>query len=147
MKVFKFSAVAMFAEDIRDEVGGTQTIVGIFPDNLAVPSFPGMIPKLAIYTRISFDPGFAPKNVSVAISMDNGTELASDTFAGDLVVQSADETKGKEGPIATLISKTIIGGIAIGGPGRMRAVVSHDGGEFLAGSINIELAPAPEGAA
>jgi hypothetical protein len=140
VKVFKFSAVSMFAEDIRDEVGGTQTIVGILPDNLAVPSFPGIIPKLAVYSRISFDPEFSPRNVSVSISFDNGAEIASDTFSADLVKQSITETKGKDGPIATLISKTIIGGIAINAPSRIRAVVSHDGGEFLAGTINIELA-------
>jgi hypothetical protein len=142
MKVFKFSALSVFAEDIREEVAGTQTIVGVMPDNMAVPSFPGLFPKIAVYTRISFDPGFPPKNLSIACTLNDTLELAADTFATEMIEGSVRATRAKDGPIATLVSKILIGGITISGPSRIRVVVSNASGDVLAGSLNIELVEA-----
>lgn len=47
------SLITLFAEDIREEKSGQVTLVGIFDDQLEVPSFPVHIPKLALLTTLS----------------------------------------------------------------------------------------------
>src|SRR5262245_1416449 len=49
--VMNFSVIALFCEDIREEKSGQDTIIGILPDALNVPQFPGALPKLGIYVR------------------------------------------------------------------------------------------------
>src|ERR1700710_2233278 len=61
------SAMAIFCEDIREEVGGSVTLVGVLPDNINVGKFSPtevpvahsvnrMLSKLCIYARLHFDP-------------------------------------------------------------------------------------------
>jgi hypothetical protein len=43
--------VALFCDDVREEKAGTDTLVGIFPDNVVVAEVPTSIPKVSIYFR------------------------------------------------------------------------------------------------
>ena len=43
----------MFCEDVRCESGGTETIVGVFPDNPRVPETHPVIPKYFAYVRVN----------------------------------------------------------------------------------------------
>jgi hypothetical protein len=49
---FPVSAVAMFCSDVRDELQGALTVVGIMPDNIRLPEIPAAIPQLTILVRI-----------------------------------------------------------------------------------------------
>ena len=49
--VMKFSAIALFCEDIREEKSGQYAIAGILPDRLNVKRLPTVLPKLGIYLR------------------------------------------------------------------------------------------------
>ena len=45
----------ILCEDIRDERSGTETLVGVLPDNVAIRGPRGVMPKLAVYLRIQID--------------------------------------------------------------------------------------------
>jgi hypothetical protein len=42
----------VFCDDIRNEVGGKNTYVGVYTGNLAVPSFPAILPKFGIVATL-----------------------------------------------------------------------------------------------
>jgi hypothetical protein len=42
-------AMGVFCDDIREEVQGMHSLVGIYPDNVNVPVVPRMMPKLGLY--------------------------------------------------------------------------------------------------
>lgn len=45
-------AITIFCEEVRKEIGDTETIVGVMPDTIVVESLPFIFPKFAAYTRI-----------------------------------------------------------------------------------------------
>lgn len=44
--------ISLFCEDIREEVGGKRSLMGVFDTDLIVPHFPIVIPKLAVLIRL-----------------------------------------------------------------------------------------------
>lgn len=46
---------AIYCDDIREEIGGKRTLVGIYGDALIVPQTPGLIPKLGIIVTLYSD--------------------------------------------------------------------------------------------
>ena len=44
--------ISLFCEDIREEVGGKKSLMGVFDADLVVSHFPIVIPKLAVLIRL-----------------------------------------------------------------------------------------------
>src|SRR5688572_15722901 len=86
-------AIGFFCEDIRDEKSGQDTLIGILPDHLAVPAFPGMLPKLGIYVRIHLSLDANPKIIRVKLKQPDATfvELAVfDSLIGSSIKDASD---------------------------------------------------------
>jgi hypothetical protein len=45
-------AACIVCEDIREEISGQATIIGVLPDNLAMPGFLSLAPKFGIVEKI-----------------------------------------------------------------------------------------------
>src|SRR5690606_19978910 len=43
------SVSVIYADDLREEVGGKISIIGVYPAKMVFPSFPAVLPKLAIF--------------------------------------------------------------------------------------------------
>lgn len=43
---------SIFCDDIRNEVGGKNSYIGVYPASLAVPVFPASVPKFGVVTTI-----------------------------------------------------------------------------------------------
>ena len=43
------SVSVIYADDLREEVGGKISIIGVYPVKMVFPSFPAVLPKLAIF--------------------------------------------------------------------------------------------------
>lgn len=46
------SGFALFCEDIRDEAGGSDSLIGVMPQGIIVPTFPFTAHKIGIYARL-----------------------------------------------------------------------------------------------
>lgn len=46
------SGFALFCEDIRNESGGSDSLIGVMPQGIIVPSFPFTAHKIGIYARL-----------------------------------------------------------------------------------------------
>src|SRR6476660_6182815 len=103
------SAVAVFCQDKREEKAETVTLVGIFHDNISVPSIPFTFPKLAIYARILFSVSDEPPaSASLRLVRPDGTEMVMVNFATDFIRKGREQAVAKGGVTAGLIGTAIM---------------------------------------
>ena len=134
----QLSVVGMFCEDIREEMSGQDMLIGILPDNLDVPTFPGAMPKLGFYVRFHMDPAVDPGPLALRIRMPDGTERAHAVIDPTVVSKTRADAQASGSPIAGLITKTIIAPFRIDGPGRILLIVTQGGAEQVCALLNVQ---------
>lgn len=139
MKVPPFASVAVFAEDIRQEVSGQVSIVGIMPDNITVPNIPGMLPKLAVYVRSVIDvKADAASDLAIALVDPAGTEITRTETSREVIYHSRHTSILQGNDVHILISQMTITPFPMVQEGRFRVVAYYGGEEYLSGSLNCE---------
>jgi len=142
------STVAIFCEDVREEKNGQNTIVGTLPDNLAIVGPPlvgaGLphLPKFACYLRVNVNAQSKPKALSAKVIDAKGTTIAQTEWAQSLIDAAYESSKANKMPLAGFIFKFSSGPFPIVGNGNVKAVVTVDGVEYVAGAVNIQVNPA-----
>lgn len=131
------SATSVFCEDIREEVGGSTTVVGVMPDNLEVPSFPGMIPKLGIYTRLVIDLDASLEDIDLLVRRPSDDDIRIATFSKELIASAVEDAKRLGTPIVGLVSHAIASPFPMNQAERVIIVVSFNGTEIISGSLNV----------
>jgi len=61
------SVSVIYADDIREEVAGKLTIVGVYQGNMIFPAFPAVVPKLAIFLTVTCSANDPFEKLSVRI--------------------------------------------------------------------------------
>ena len=97
------SVVAMFCSDIRQEQGGTVTLVGVFPDNVNLPKLPGAFSQMYIYVRMHLLPSFSPKQIITKVLLPNGSELDRSEIEAELVQRTRKKILETGAPTVGLI--------------------------------------------
>jgi hypothetical protein len=131
-----FSFVGIFCEDIRDEVSGTHTIVGVLPDNINIGGLPGMLPKLGIYIRIQIDKDANPKTLKARMKVPGAGTFEVADFE-NLIASAKQQAEEKGTPFAGLIAKGSFTPLPISELGRIEAIVEIDGTEYICGVLNL----------
>jgi hypothetical protein len=146
-----FSAVCLFCEDIRQEMSGQDTIVGTLPDYLIIegmsptspPKAMRTVTKLGFYIRINIDTNSEnPKNVSAKVLSINGDILAESEWDSDVIEKTFADAKTKQMPLVGLIFKAVASPLPIAESGKIRAIATVDGTDYLAGVLNVTVASA-----
>ena len=142
-------ALAIFSEDIRSEATGQDTIIGTLPDNLTVPLPSGMamppnavtaIPKIGIYVRVNLDSnGTRPKSVAFRLLSTESKIIGQSQWSQSLIDKAFDDAKASSMPLAGLILKVVSGPVLVPKPGQLVAIVTIDGSDIIAGSVNVIL--------
>ncbi|MBI2720370.1 MAG: hypothetical protein HY245_02880 [Rhizobiales bacterium] len=140
----KVSAIALFCEYIRVESAGTETLIGILPDNIQVDRFPGIFPSLHVYTRIHLDPGCDDLAIVVRLLSQRDITIIENEIPPDLLRRTLADARKSAAPIAGLISRLSAMPFPIEEEGRLRVVATIGKEELLCGAINIILAPRTE---
>jgi len=130
-----FSFIGIFCEDIREEVGGTHSIVGVLPDNVAIGRLPGMMPKLGVYIRIQIDSDADPKSLKARMKTPDGATFELADF-GELIRGTKEHAEVAKFPIS-LIAKGALTPLPINKVGRIEAIVEVDGTEYVCGVLNL----------
>jgi hypothetical protein len=136
-----FSFVGLFCEDLREEISGTHTIVGVLPDNIVVGSVPGMLPKLGIYIRIQVDMDIIPRTLNARMRIPGGQIFELANFA-ELIAPAKEQAAAKGTPFAGLLAKGTFTPLPISELGRIEAIVEIDGTEYVCGVLNL-IQPEP----
>src|SRR3990167_571089 len=114
--MFSRSIVALFCEDIREEIGGKTTLVGVLPDNVNVPARPSGIPenltsampKLCILIKFHFDPADRFSTTKHVITFPNGEEKKIKGASEETVTRARKQAIDRGAPFAGLIIKIVM---------------------------------------
>lgn len=134
------AALALFCEDIRAEISGTDTLVGVLPDNIMVPRLPSIVPKFATYIRIFFDPKEDSLAISSRLVHPDGQVLMENPVAWELVKQASEEATRDGNPYASIISRMVLSPFHLKIVGGMQVVVRVGDQQILAGQLNVKSA-------
>jgi len=75
----------LFAEDVRQEVNGQKTIVGVYQGGLKVPSLPTILPKFAIHADLFIPIDMLCSDVALKLYMNDALLQSFDVPSGTLV--------------------------------------------------------------
>jgi hypothetical protein len=129
------AVVALFCSDVRTEKGGTETIVGIYPDRIKVPQFPGAFAQMAFYVRIHMLTTYRPAQVIARVIMPDGNELQRNEVGQDLIEQTRQATIERGAPYMGLIVKFQVAPLRIEQEGRIQILLTVDGEDIVAGAL------------
>jgi hypothetical protein len=136
------SAIALFCEDIREEKAGTQTIIGITPDNLEIPASAGVLPRFSFFIRLNFDPDEKLSAGKIRITFPNGQVDEPITIEEEVFEKARKEAKEQGSPIAGIFSRVVAQNLPIS-LGRMLVEMVFPDRKLLLGTTNFILSQQP----
>ncbi len=136
---------SIFCDDLRQEVGGKLTFVGVYTGALWVPSLPTVLPKFVVAVTLIADS--LPRNGELEFKiLRNDEVIASRTLdAAGLVVNSP--SAGQIGTASDIETVQVVRAFfafapfEIDSPGILRVRATVDGEELKAGGLTIDLLP------
>jgi Family of unknown function (DUF6941) len=135
----------IFCDDIRHEIGGKFSYIGVYSTKLFIPSFPVAIPKLCIAMNAvtSIDHPF--KQFSIRVLKEKDT-LIEQKFTDEQLMQSLDTVSGAQKPkvgdlIQVLRISFIFSPFIIQSPCTLRVRAQTDSGELRGMGLAIEQTP------
>lgn len=135
-----WNVIGLLCEDVRTEMQSTFTLIGVFPDNIQVPNFPGMFSRLGVYMRIHVSQGAEPKGIKARIKLIGGEEHALGGIEKDFVAGQLAEVAKKGMPHAGFII-TSIATLPIPRAGRIDLIASYGDEEIICGTLNVAENP------
>lgn len=132
----RFAATTIFCEDIRAEVSGTETLVGVMPDNINFVSFPSTIPKLCAYTRLILFADLEYNEVVFSLSSTDGTVLGENPVESDLLARAVTDAKAQGATIANIVARLVFSPMQVKNESRLIASVKVDGESINCGQLN-----------
>jgi hypothetical protein len=141
------NCVGVFCEDIRDEVSGTHTIIGVMPDNIVIAAVPNseaggslLFPRIGIYVRVNLDPSYKPDQPIIAKVSIPGM---ADFNLGEMGIESLNkafaEAAEKKNPLVGIIFKGTVSPVQLTESGLAKATVTVGGNEILCAVLNIQI--------
>jgi hypothetical protein len=132
------NCIALFCDDVRDEINNTTTVVGIMPDNLFVTAIPGALQKLALYVRCNIDVRMTvtgPLQIFLQHT-DGSRHLLQEIPPQFLNTQKANMTANGL-PFMGIFSRFNFAQFMIPTPGLVSAIVRFEGQETVCGVLNV----------
>lgn len=140
------SVVTLFCDDVREEKSGKDTLIGVHPDNINVPSFPFSFPKMAIYTRINIDVADSPGEISIIISVPNQDDVLLSTLDTKTITDGQTQAKKDGSPMVGLIIRVTGTNFIVPAPGQVKLTAKIKGKKYVGGVLNVKQTPKSESA-
>lgn len=130
---------SVMCDDIRQEIGGKISYMGIYGANILLPQFPFMLPKLCFVMNVSFPPGEDPPN-SIKFRLYRDEELLAEQFLRNDVDLTAVQDRSSKRAVISAIFQMFP--LMIPGPGmfKARAACEDEEEELKGGAWVIEQA-------
>lgn len=139
---------AIYCDDIRHEIGGKISLIGIYGAKLFVREFPAVLPKLCVMTKSSTPYTEPFKQLKIRVFKD--AEVLAETdikMDGGLppLEPFMSESEGPDAPMAMIGANAffILSPFEIEGPCTLRVRADTGEGELRGAGLRIELAPKP----
>ena len=135
------NAIAIFSDDLRSEAGGRDSIMGIFPDNVKVPSVPCLFPKLCIYIRFLMTIDRTYPGIEIFLQFDDGTAHSIGDISKELIDSEFKKAKDEKKTTVGFISKAIASPFPINAGGKILVVAKFGDEEVICGLLNVVVDP------
>lgn len=127
-------AVSLFCQDFREEVAGTATLIGIYPDNIEMGEGGTALAKLVVYTRINLAVDEPQSDIAVSLRAPNGSDEVVNAVPFARVEAAIEKARLDGNNMAGIVAR-IEGSPFVASPGRYLVVVRYDGQEYVTGTI------------
>ena len=134
---------AIFCEDIREERNGQVSLIGLFLDNVGVPAFPGMMPKLSVYARVMLpieDP--PPRELKLVLEPTWGREIPFGVVDESQIRRAYETARADNAPRYGLLMWGSLVPFPVQEAGILWAKIFVDGTEIRAGHLRFKLGQA-----
>ena len=142
--------MALFCEDIREELHGVFTLVGLLPDNVNVNAISAdgknadgggrVLGKLCAFIRINFPPEQPPKEIKIRLLFGDGEEHDLGDVAQKTIDDAVQKALERKNALAGVISRAVFGGFNFQkAAGNLKINVIIDGEPHFAASLNVNF--------
>lgn len=131
---------AIYCEDVRNELGGKTSLMGIFASEMIVPVFPATIPRLVAMVKLRTPSDELPKTVRFVIYRDDEVLAESSTTTEDMGLLE----DGSEDKSAYLVCFFAFGALAFTKPVQIRLRAICDGEEIVGNALMVREATTAE---
>ena len=136
-------ALSLFCEDIRQELAGTETLVGVMSDQINIIGKPALIAKIGIYTKIYFPFDDVPESITIDVYGVDGNIIISNNCDKNVLAESINSAKSANSDRVGMKVLFVIGGIQISNSGEMKVVIRINNVHLVSGSLVINLVEIP----
>jgi hypothetical protein len=142
-----YSAVGWFCDDVREEKGNKETIVGIYSDTVSVSSFPGAFKRITIYVRIQADVDQEVSTLKLFLSVP-GVEGEGEVgiFSLDGLKEGQERSKQRGLPFITLITQATIEPLMVPSEGLIKATLQFNDHRTVVAAMLVRLRSSPSSA-
>lgn len=144
--MFETNVLGLFCEDVREEKGGSVTLVGLMPDNInldvigeAPPDAARTMPKVCIYARVNFDVDQPVKNVDLHLIFTDTVSIPIGKIDGNVIDLAVKQAKEKDLPFAGVTMRAAINALNVPKPGIVRLEALVDGKTTLLAIMNVNF--------
>lgn len=136
-------AHAIYCDDIRDEVGGKSTLVGVYHGSLLVQSFPVTLPKLCVALQVVLPAESVPEGMKIRVMKDDELLAEGEMALADFEAAMEAIPEEERGPEPSeekawvIASNFIFSPMRLDGPGMIRVQVEAGGREIKANGLRI----------
>jgi len=142
-----FNCIGLFCEDIREEVSGSHTIVGVMPDNISVSGPPRkedgqaiIVPKLGVYLRVKLEVAHKPVgSITARLSFPGLPDFPLGEIGPETIAKAFEDTAAKNLPLVGMIFKAVISPLQLSKSGVASAFAKVEDREILAAILNIQI--------
>jgi len=146
------SIMGFFCEDIREESGGTFTLIGLMPDNVTVEELKPddandgaslsnrMVTKLCVFVRANFDPDDPTQEILLHLILPNEQKIDLGGTNAALMQQSKQQAKDRGNPLAGITLRAMLGGFNLPKLGVVKLEAVIEGKSRLLGALNFGAA-------
>ncbi len=144
----KKSISAIYCDDIRPELGGKTSFMGVYNDDIAFPQFPSTLQKLCAHVKLRM-PYVEPPKHEVRIVLLNGEQVLAEAKIDEAALEAApmpmpDEKIAAEDRSLVLAMVFVISPFQVDGPMIIRLRAYVDGEEVKGNGLRIRAATAEE---
>ena len=103
-----YSAIGWFCDDVREEKGNKETIIGIYSDAVTVASFPGAFKRIVVYVRIHADVNEEVNALKLLLRVPGLDEEEVADFSLEGLREAQERARGRGIPYVAFVTQVTI---------------------------------------
>lgn len=139
-------AMAWFCDDVRQERGNKETLVGVYSDSVTVPRFPGAFKKVVVVVHIHADLSESLDEIKLFLRAPNTSEEEIANFDLTDFEQGRQHAVGRGMPYLLVTAQVTVEPLKIEAEGVVEMTLQINGERMTVGALlvrQIRRAPAP----